>query len=316
MIDVTALGELLIDFIPAQGSTDDEPLLKGMVGGAPGNFVAAAQAYGLQSALISKVGKDAFGDLLVHKFKSLGVETCGVVQDNEVFTTLAFVTLASDGDRTFSFARKPGADTCLTAEECDFGLIDESKLLHFGTLSLTQEPARFATKAAIAHAKEKGKLISFDPNLRMPLWDTPEEAKEQMLWGLGQADIVKISDDEVKFLFNCGEKEGAKHILEQYGVKLVLVTLNARGCYFATANVCGYASAPTVCPIDTTGAGDIFFGAAVSRLLKMDKTPNELNEQELRRIASFACAAASLSTQKHGSIASIPAEAEVLTYLK
>lgn len=314
MIDVVSFGELLIDFIPSGGSSD-EPQMTAMVGGAPGNFAAAAQAYGLQTALISKVGKDAFGDLLIRRFDQLGVETRGIVQDAAVFTTLAFVTLSEGGERTFSFARKPGADTCLRAEECDFSLLDEAQLFHFGTLSLTHEPSRTATRFAVERAKQGGKLISFDPNLRMPLWDSQDAAREQMLWGLEQADIVKISDDEVEFLFGCGEQEGAERILEQYGAKLVFVTLNARGCYFAAKQAAGYAAAPAVKPVDTTGAGDIFFGAAVSRLLRQSKPIEELTEEELRQVAAFGCGAASLSTQKHGGIASIPAEEEVLAVL-
>ena len=314
LLDLVSFGELLIDFVPFGGSAD-EPAMTAMAGGAPGNFAAAAQTYGLRTALIGKVGKDAFGDLLVRRFSQLGVGTGGVVQDESVFTTLAFVTLSEDGERAFSFARKPGADTCLRAEECDFTLIDRTRLFHFGTLSLTHEPARSATRAAIAHAKGAGKLISFDPNLRMPLWDSPAAAKEQMLWGLSQADIVKISDDEVEFLFGCGEQEGAKHIVEQFGAQLVFVTLNAKGCYFASKQSSGYAAAPAVTPVDTTGAGDIFFGAAVSRLLMQSKPIGELTGEKLRQMVAFGCAAASLSTQKHGGIASIPPESEVLKLL-
>lgn len=314
MLQVTALGELLIDFIPAPGSTGDEPVLRAMAGGAPGNFAAAAQAYGAHSALIGKVGRDAFGDLLVRCFSRLGVETRGLVRDGECFTTLAFVTLSEDGERAFSFARKPGADTQLRAEECDTGLIDRARLFHFGTLSLTQEPARSATVQMLAHARAGGKIISFDPNLRLLLWDSPEKARVQMLWGLGQADLVKLSGEEVEFLFGCGEQEGAAKILE-YGAGLVLVTLGSRGCYYASRRFCGYIPAPAVRPIDTTGAGDIFFGAAVSRLLALNKGLEELEEGDVRGAAAFGCAAASLSTQRHGGIASIPAEAEVLAAL-
>lgn len=315
MIEVAALGELLIDFIPTGESTADEPVLKAMVGGAPGNFAAAAQTYGVHSALIGKVGADAFGNLLVSRFSRLGVETRGLIQDGGVFTTLAFVTLSDCGDRSFSFARKPGADTQLTAEECDVGLIDEARLFHFGTLSLTQEPVRSATVQMLAHARAKGKLISFDPNLRLSLWSSPEAAKEQMLWGLGQADLVKISEDEVEFLFSCGEQEGAARILRQYGARLVLVTLGARGCYFATERFEGFTAAPSVHPIDTTGAGDIFFGAAVSRLLRINKEVDKWEKDEVRSAAAFGCAAASLSTQRHGGIASIPSESEVMALL-
>lgn len=313
MIHAVALGELLIDFIPAADSTPEQPVLKAMAGGAPGNFLAAAQAYGLKTALISKVGEDAFGEQLINTFKALGVETRGIIRDADAFTTMAFVTLDARGERSFSFARKPGADTRLKAEECDLDLIDEAKLFHFGTLSLTHQPARSATMAAVARAKAKGKLISFDPNLRPPLWKSLEDAKWAMLWGLEQADLVKISDEEVEFLFGCGAQEGASRILEQYGARLVLVTMGGKGCWYASAGIEGQVSAPNVSPVDTTGAGDIFFGSVVSRLLMQEKTLDELSEQELRAMVSFGCAAASLSTERHGGIASIPGEADVLS---
>lgn len=315
MIQVVALGELLIDFAPAPGSTEAEPRLKAMVGGAPGNFAAAAQAYGAHSALIGKVGDDAFGDLIIRQLSARGVEMKGVIRDGSVFTTLAFVTLSPDGDRTFSFARKPGADTRLGVEECRLDLIDEAEVFHFGTLSLTHEPARTATHHAIRYARERGKLISCDPNLRLSLWERPEDAKAQMLWAVEQADLVKISDDEMRFLFDCGEAEGARILMEQYGVRLVFVTLGARGCYFAAGHCSGYVSGPKVHPVDTTGAGDIFGGAAVSRLLRLHKQPEELTEEELREATAFACTAASLSTRQNGGIASIPHEEDVLRAL-
>ena len=315
MLDVTAFGELLIDFVPAPGSTPDEPLLKAMVGGAPGNFAAAAQAYGAHSAVIGKVGQDAFGDLILRRLGELGMETRGVVRDGSAFTTLAFVTLSAAGERTFSFAREHGADTRLAAEECDYSLIDEARLFHFGTLSLTHEPIRSATEAALKRARVQGKLVSCDPNLRLPLWHSPEEAKARMLWALEQADIVKISDDEVQFLFGCGPEEGAERILRDCGPQLVFVTQGAQGCCFASGAARGRTANPAVRPVDTTGAGDIFFGAAVSRLLRLGKPLEALTEGDLRGVTAFACAAAALSTQRYGGIASIPPEAEVLRLL-
>ena len=314
MLDITALGELLIDFVPAPGSTPDEPLLKAMVGGAPGNFAAAAQAYGARSAIIGKVGQDAFGDLILRRLGELGVETRGVVRDGSAFTTLAFVTLSADGERAFSFAREHGADTRLAPEECDLSLIDEARLFHFGTLSLTHESARAATETAIRRARARGKLISCDPNLRLPLWHSPEEAKERMLWALEQTDIVKISDDEVRFLFGCGPEEGAERILAR-GPRLVFVTLGPEGCCFAAGTIRGRTANPAVRPVDTTGAGDIFFGAAVSRILRLGKPPEALTEGDLRGVTAFACTAAALSTQRYGGIASIPPEGEVLAAL-
>ena len=200
MIDVTAMGELLIDF--AMKSTDGSgyPTLAGNPGGAPGNLLAALNAYGCKTAFLGKVGEDVFGRLLLKTLETAGISTQGIVVDPAVFTTLAFVTLDAAGNRSFSFARKPGADTRLRFEELDLSLIDGCRDFHFGTLSLTDEPVKTATEKAVAYAKEKGKIISFDPNLRKPLWRSLEDARQAMLWGLSQADIVKISDEEVLFL--------------------------------------------------------------------------------------------------------------------
>ena len=209
MLDVVALGELLIDFAPVSTDAAGYPALQAQPGGAPGNFLAALQAYGCKTALIGKVGADSFGQLLVRTVAEKGIETRGIVADPAVFTTLAFVTLDATGNREFSFARKPGADTCLRADEVAYSLIDEAKVFHFGTLSLTNEPARTATQQAVAYAKEKGKLISFDPNLRKPLWQSEADAKAQIEWGLRQADIVKISDEEIDFLWGIGPEAGA-----------------------------------------------------------------------------------------------------------
>ena len=213
MMDVVALGELLIDF--ATQSTDESgyPTMAAHPGGAPANFLAALTKFGAKTALLGKVGADTFGNLLINTLKSAGIETRGMIQTADTFTTLAFVTFDAHGDREFAFARKPGADTCMTFEELDLSLIDEAKVFHFGTLSLTDEPARSATYKAVAYAKEHGKLITYDPNLRKPLWNDMDTCKQQLLWGLSQADEVKISDEEVEFLFGLGVAEGARHIL-------------------------------------------------------------------------------------------------------
>ena len=191
-------------------------------------------------------------------------------------------------------------------------LIDEAKVFHFGTLSLTGEPARSATQKAVAYARAQGKLISFDPNLRKPLWPTEEAAKEQIEWGLHQADIVKISDEEIEFLWGISPEEGAQKLLKEYGVSLVYATLGPKGCHFANPNGCGEVPSPTgLHVIDTTGAGDIFGGSAMSQFLKVGKAPAALTVEEMRAITRFACCAASLSTQTHGGINSVPEEAAV-----
>ena len=312
MLDVVALGELLIDFAPVSTDAAGYPALQAQPGGAPGNFLAALQAYGCKTALIGKVGADSFGQLLVRTVAEKGIETRGIVADPAVFTTLAFVTLDATGNREFSFARKPGADTCLRADEVAYSLIDEAKVFHFGTLSLTNEPARTATQQAVAYAKEKGKLISFDPNLRKPLWQSEADAKAQIEWGLRQADIVKISDEEIDFLWGIGPEAGAQKLLAGYGVQLVYATLGPKGCFTANGNGSATVESPAgIHVIDTTGAGDIFGGSAMSQFLRLGKAPADLTAEELRAVTRFACCAASLSTQTHGGITSVPEEAAV-----
>ena len=316
MYDVIALGELLIDFASKSVDAAGYPTMAANPGGAPGNFLAALNAYGAKTGFLGKVGDDAFGHLLLGTLTQAGIETKGIVVDPDVFTTLAFVTFDDKGDRSFSFARKPGADTQLRWEEVDKTMIDESKVFHFGTLSLTGEPARTTTQKAVAYAKEQGKLITYDPNLRKPLWKTEEEAKEQILWGLYQADVVKISDEEVEFLWNCTPEEGADKLLNEYGVSLAMVTLGPKGCYLKTANAVCVAPGPKVSPIDTTGAGDIFGGSAVSRLLELNKPVAELTAEDLAYIGYFATTAASLSTEFVGGIPSIQDKAVVLERMK
>ena len=316
MIDVVALGELLIDF--ATQSTDPEgyPTMAAHPGGAPANFLAALTSFGAKTALIGKVGTDTFGKLLLGTLENAGIETKGMVTTDNVFTTLAFVTFDASGDREFAFSRKPGADTTLSFEEIDLSLIDEAKVFHFGTLSLTDEPARSATCKAVAYAKSKGKLITYDPNLRKPLWKSLEEAKEQLLWGLSQADVVKISDEEVEFLFGLEPEAGAAHILENYGVKLVFVTCGADGCFFKNAITEGkVASLQNIQVQDTTGAGDIFGGSAVWKLLQLGIAPEKLNEAQLREVVTFACTSAGLSTTRPGGISSVPTLREVKNLL-
>lgn len=312
MIDVVALGELLIDFAAKSTDAAGYPTMAANPGGAPGNFLAALNVYGKKTAFLGKVGNDAFGHLLLGTLNQAGIETKGILVDDDVFTTLAFVTFDESGDRSFSFARKPGADTQLKWEEIDKSLIDETKVFHFGTLSLTDEPVRTATQKAVAYAKEHGKLISCDPNLRLPLWHNEEAAKEQMLWSLHQADVVKISDNEVEFLWNCTPEAGAEKLLTEFGVGLAMVTLGPDGCLLKTKNASFRAACPKVHPIDTTGAGDIFGGSAVSRLLELEKPIDALTEADLAYIGCFAATAASLSTEASGGIPSIPKKSAVL----
>ena len=316
MFDIIALGELLIDFTCQSVDAQGYPTMVAHPGGAPANFLAAAAKFGGKTALLGKVGTDAFGKLLTATLKEAGIETSGLVADDSVFTTLAFVTLDEQGDREFSFSRKPGADTCLRFEDIDLSIIDQTKVFHFGTLSLTDDPARTATYKAVAYARQAGKLITFDPNLRKPLWKDLDTAKEQMLWGLAQADVVKISDEEVEFLFGMGVEEGAEHICANYGVKLVFVTCGSQGCFFRNANGTGRVPSLTgLKVVDTTGAGDIFGGSAVWKLLQTGKAPGELTVEEMRRIAAFGCTSAGLSVTKAGGISSVPEYEQILENL-
>ena len=312
MYDVVALGELLIDFAPKSVSETGYPTLAANPGGAPGNFLAALTKYGRKTAMIGKVGDDAFGRLLVKTLKDAGIETKGVLADPGVFTTLAFVSLDASGNRDFSFARKPGADTCLKPEEVDESLIAGAKVFHFGTLSLTDEPAASATRRAIELAKKHGLLVSLDPNLRKPLWKREEDAKAAIEWSLEQADVVKISDEEIAWLWGLSPEEGARKLLREYGVSLVYATLGPKGCHAANRNAAVTVNSPSgIRVVDTTGAGDIFGGSAMSQFLQYGKAPGELTEAELTRVVRFACTAASLSTQKHGGITSVPDQSDV-----
>ncbi len=316
MTDVVALGELLIDFATQSVDADGYPTMAAHPGGAPANFLAALTKFGAKTALLGKVGTDAFGKMLIGTLEKAGIETRGLLVDDKYFTTLAFVTFDDQGDREFSFSRKPGADTCISFGELDLSLIDEAKIFHFGTLSLTDEPARSATYEAVAYARSKGKLITYDPNLRKPLWKDLEEARKQLIWGLSQADVVKISDEEVEFLFGLGVEEGAAYILKTFGVRLVFVTCGAEGCFFKNARAEGKVpSLSGIRVIDTTGAGDIFGGSAVWKLLQYGKDPAELDEAQLRDVVSFACTSAGISTTRSGGISSVPEYAQVLERL-
>ncbi|MEG1981000.1 MAG: carbohydrate kinase, partial [Clostridia bacterium] len=316
MYDIIAIGELLIDFAEKGVNENNFPILSANAGGAPSNFLATLSKYDAKTALISKVGDDAFGNLLIKTISDCGIDTKAIIKDPCFFTTLAFVTLDKDGDRSFSFARKPGADTQICIKDIDFSLIDSSKAFHFGTLSLTQNPAKTATKKAVLYAHKQKKLITFDPNLRLMLWDSKSDAKKQILWGLKYADVVKISEEEISFLWGCDAKKGADILLNEFNVSLAMVTCGANGCYLKNKNAFVSVKTIKVSPIDTTGAGDIFGGSAISCILKLQKNPSELNETELLYIANFANTAAALSTERFGGIPSIISKEKVLSQMK
>ena len=312
MLDVVTLGELLIDFTCEKVDGDGYPLMQAHAGGAVANFLAVNSKFGLKTAFIGKVGNDTFGNLLVDTLTKNGIDTSGMILDDSVFTTLAFVTLDKSGDRDFAFARKPGADTMLSFEEVDLSLIEDTKAFHFGTLSMTDEPSNSATKKVVEYAKNLGKLITFDPNLRLPLWKDVEFCKEQMKWGLSRADVVKISEEEVEFLFGLNDKEGAKYILENYGVKLLFVTKGANGVYATNGVVeVEMPALSGVNVVDTTGCGDIFGGSALYKILSLDKNVCDYTVENLSEVCRFATVSAGLASQKFGGIPSIPSIDEV-----
>ena len=312
MFDITAIGELLIDFTPAGQSERGELLFARIPGGAPANVLAAAAKLGSRTAFLGKVGADAFGSFLRGTLNSLGVCTEGLLANPDVHTTLAFVQLDEHGDRSFSFYRKPGADVTLEFSEVRLDLVDESRVLHFGAVSLTDEPSRTATLETAAYAKRRGKLVSCDPNFRAPLWDSAENAKAQMLRGLALADIVKVSGEELELLTGTSDPERGSALLAGYGPSLVFVSLGGDGAFCRRGELTARLPAYDVQTVDTNGAGDSFFGAVLHRLAgKSLGELRALTREELEDILSYGNAAGSLTTTRRGSIPALPDEAEI-----
>ena len=313
MYDMIAIGELLIDFTEDRLQEDGYPVMAAHPGGSVANFLAALAKYGKNTALLAKVGNDALGRKLVQTVEKAGIDARGVIITDSAFTTLAFVTRDAAGEREFSFARKPGADTQITMGDIDMNMIDQTKALHFGAVCITHEPSRSTHHNVVEYARKAGKMITFDPNLREPLWDDLEDAKKQMLWGFAHSDVVKVSDNEIEFLFGVKPEEGGKILLEQYGVKLAFVTLGKDGCYYTNQNASGHVpSLSNIQTVDTTGAGDIFGGSAVYGILESGKKPEDLQDEEIRKIVNFACVAAALSTMNLGGVSSVPSKEDVL----
>lgn len=311
MYDITALGELLIDFTECGTTEAGMKIFEQNPGGAPANVLAAAQNLGLKTAFLGKVGKDMHGDFLRKTLENIGIETSGLISDSEVFTTLAFVSL-ENGERNFSFARKPGADTCLREDELNVELLENTKIFHFGSLSLTDEPARSATIKAIEIAKKSGALISYDPNYRKLLWKNREEAVKQMRSVIKYADIMKISDEETELLTGyIDPSEAATELLRQ-GVKCAVVTLGAEGALIKGKDFEVRAKGKSRKVVDTTGAGDSFWGAVLYKLIKSGKKPKELTQFDGEDILSFANTVAGLCVEKRGAIPAMPTLLEVL----
>lgn len=313
--DVIALGELLIDFTMNGQSEQGNNMFEACPGGAPCNVLALLNKMGKKTAFIGKVGKDQFGALLRDTITEAGIDASNLMVDENVNTTLAFVHTFPDGDREFSFYRNPGADMMLTADEVNPEVVKDTKVFHFGTLSMTHEGVREATKKAVETAKANGCLVSFDPNLRPPLWSSLDLAKEQMEYGFGKCDILKISDNEIQFVSGKEDyDEGIAYLQETYNIPLILLTMGKDGsrAYYKGMRVerPGF----SVKAIETTGAGDTFCGSSLNYLLDHDF--ENLTEEQLGEMLTFANAAAALVTTKKGAIKAMPVKEEVLELIQ
>ena len=309
--DVVALGELLIDFTEHGVSEQGNPVFEANPGGAPCNVLAMLTQLGHKTAFIGKVGKDFFGEQLRCAIREVGIDDEYLVMDEDVRTTLAMVHTLPDGDREFSFYRNPGADMMLQTEEVSEELLQKTKIFHFGTLSMTHDKVREATRKAIKLAEASGAIISLDPNLRPMLWKDLEEAREQVLYGLGHCQILKISDNEIQWL--TGENDftaGVDWILDRFDIPLILVTLGKEGsrAYYRGKMV---EAEPFLRKdtIETTGAGDTFCGCILSYVLEHGL--DDLNEEKLMEMLTFANCAASLITTKKGALRVMPAKEEI-----
>lgn len=309
--DVVALGELLIDFTENGLSGQGNPLLEANPGGAPCNVLAMLNRLGKKTAFIGKVGNDQFGKMLKEVVEESGTDVSGLAMDEQVHTTLAFVHTFPDGDREFSFYRNPGADMMLTKEEVDPELIKKARIFHFGTLSSTHAGVREATRYAIDVAKENGLLVSFDPNLREPLWESLDQAKEEILYGMSKCDILKISDNEMEFMTGTSDyTKGVEMLREQFDIPLICVTLGKEGsrAYYRDMIV---EAAPFVREdtIETTGAGDTFEACTLNYILEHGL--EDLTEENLKEMLTFANAGASIITTRKGALKVMPEKAEI-----
>lgn len=304
--DVVALGELLIDFTENSVSEQGNPMLEANPGGAPCNVLAMLQKFGHKTAFIGKVGDDMFGHMLAETISEIGISAEGLSFDKDVRTTLAFVHTKPDGDRDFSFYRNPGADIMLSESDIPFDLIDAAKIFHFGTLSMTHEGVEKATRAALDEAKKQGLIISFDPNLRPPLWNSLEVAKEKMAYGMGMCDVLKISDNEIEFF--TGESnivKGVAKIQKEFDIKLICATLGRDGSIaFYDDKVVMAKPYLVENTIETTGAGDTFMGCLLHGVL--EKGLDNLSEAELEEILDTANHAASIITTRRGALKVMP----------
>lgn len=314
--DVVALGELLVDFTMNGNTEQGNPLFEANPGGAPCNVLAMLQKLGKKTAFIGKVGEDSFGEMLRTVVSEQGIDTENLIMDKEVPTTLAFVHTALDGDRSFSFYRNPGADMMLREEDVNLSVIQDTRLFHFGSLSMTAPGVERATKAAIKTAKEAGALISFDPNLRPPLWRDLDVAREKIAYGISQCHILKISDDEIAFFTGSEDiDKGVAKLQAQFDIPLICATMGKDGsrAYFQGKRVeCGpFLNQDT---IETTGAGDTFMACVLNQVLEYGL--DEMDEEKLYAMLEFANAASSIITTKKGALKLMPEENEVWDFIQ
>ncbi|MCI9078871.1 MAG: carbohydrate kinase [Lachnospiraceae bacterium] len=311
IFDVVALGELLVDFTEVGISPQENPVFEANPGGAPCNVLSMLQHLGKKTAFIGKVGDDSFGRMLRDAVAGQGIDTGNIIVDSTVPTTLAFVHTAPDGDRSFSFYRNPGADMMLRKEEVNFSLVNNTRIFHFGSLSMTETGAEEATKEAVKIAKDSGALVSFDPNLRPPLWDSLNKAKEKISYGISQCDILKISDDEIAFFTGTEDiDKGIAKIQEEYNVPLVCATMGRRGsrayCNGIRVECAPFLNKDT---IETTGAGDTFMACVLNWIL--DYGIDGMDAHRMHDMLGFANAASSIITTRKGALMVMPEESEV-----
>lgn len=314
MADLIGIGELLIDFTPSL--LNGQRIFTQNAGGAPCNMLAMAQSLGTSTVFIGKVGQDGFGHFLKDALDQKNIDTSGLVMSDQVNTTLAFVHLEASGERSFSFYRKGCADVALNLEDIDFTRIEKAKALHFGSLSFTDEPSRSAVLQFVAHAKEKGLLLTYDPNYRPALWGSEAEAISGMQLGLSYADVVKVSEEEALLLTGQKSVLEAAKILFDLGIQLVCVTLGGEGSFYYHQSGYGTVKGFECQVVDTTGAGDSFFGSLVHYLLASDKKVGALTKQEIEFFFMASNAAASLCIEGYGGMPSIPSKEAVFERLK
>ncbi|MDO4961320.1 MAG: carbohydrate kinase [Eubacteriales bacterium] len=316
-IDVTAIGELLIDFTENGISEQGNPVLEVNPGGAPCNVLSMLSRLGRKTAFVGKVGDDMFGRQLRQAISEAGIETKGLVTDTLVNTTLAFVHTKPDGDREFSFYRNPGADMMLSPEELDKSLIEGCRIFHFGSLSMTHEQCRAATKKAIDLSENAGALLSFDPNLRAPLWESLDEARRQISYGMQHCHILKISDNEIQWFTGIDDfDKGIEYLQEKYGIPMILLSMGKDGSRAYANGLRVEVPGFTVKTIETTGAGDTFYACILNYVLEHKLDIRSLNEIELREMLTFANAAAAIVTTRKGALRVMPDRKEVENLIK